>query len=74
MEVIYVLQMAVKFTNIFHSKALPYIYTQIDNFGMQIYHLATLSEETGAMGREIESRQVIGCSFFRNKSARFFSK
>jgi hypothetical protein len=38
---IYLLQIAIKYTNIFHSKALPK-FNQIGILGMKKYHLATL--------------------------------
>jgi hypothetical protein len=37
--------MAVKYTNIFHSKALKNMYTRTGIFGLKINHLATLLQE-----------------------------
>jgi hypothetical protein len=47
--------MGTKSTNIFHSKALPK-FTQIGNFGLKKYHLATLRQTDGSEGeREKET-------------------
>jgi hypothetical protein len=55
---------AIKYTNIFHSKALQNTYTQIGIFGLKINHLATLVQPKA---RDPESDDVRGPDFEAEK-------